>query len=70
MFYAVETLNHRAFSPDPRYKLAVTFFAVVVATLGMLPIVFHLSPRVGRVTFLTWLGAVILLLDIGFVTKP
>lgn len=45
LLLAAETLAHRDFSPDPRYRSGVVLFALATATVGTMPLLFHLSPR-------------------------
>jgi hypothetical protein len=68
--YAAETYTHRAFSADPRVKMVVSSFAALTGVLGILPILFHVSPRLGRLGLLTWLASLLLLCFLGWVTKP
>lgn len=68
--YASETYAYRAFSADPRVKMVFSSFAALIGVLGILPILFHLSPRLGRAGLLTWLACLLLLGFLGWATKP
>jgi hypothetical protein len=67
---AAETNAHRTFSDDPRYMLLMTFLALQIGTLGLLPALHHASPRMGRIGSLSWLASLALLLAVGALTKP
>ena len=69
-FLALETYAHRSFSQDHRYRVTVVAFAVLAAYLGFLPLLVHFAPRVGRIGIVLWLSLVVILLIVGFVTKP
>jgi hypothetical protein len=69
LLFALETLSHRAFSPEPRYHAGVIAFALLAAALGLLPLVLHFAPRAGKVGIVLWLSTAILLLIVGWVTK-
>lgn len=70
LVYALETYSHRSFSPEPRYRAAVTAFALLAAVLGLLPLAVHFFPRVGQIGLALWVLAVVVLLVAGILTKP
>ena len=70
LLFALETFSHRHFSPEPRYRVAISAFAALSGTLGLLPLLHHISPRFGRISFFVWLSAVAALLLVGWATKP
>ena len=70
LLFSLETFAHRTFSPEPRYRAVVLGFALLAASLGLLPLLMHCFPRAGGVGVLLWLLALIVLLLVGFITKP
>ena len=68
--YGLETYNHRLLSADPRYRLFTTCAAVLIGTCGLLPILIHLWPRVGRLACVVWAASVALTLVLAIATKP
>jgi len=68
-FFGVENYNHRSFSTDPVFRFGTTALAIFAGTLGILPLLLHFFPRVGRAGCIVWLVSLILLFVTGWLTR-
>lgn len=67
---AAETYAHRSFDPDPRYRLLMSAVAVLLLWFGLIPLLHHASPRLGKGALLGWVVGLVALGIVGLATRP